>query len=195
MTDWGAHMVDVAMWAMNEDPIGAMAIGNNYGYPGDMIETPATQQSIVEFPTFSLIWEHMIGCGAGPWQREHGVEFHGQQGILVVDRGGWEVYSETDADPGPRKFRMQAIPRQEGSSDFHFEHVKNFVECVKSRRKPVADIELNHKSVNACHLANIAARVRTQIRWDAKSERLTGPQEAQELVGREYRSPWRLPSL
>lgn len=41
-------------------------------------------------------WEHMIGCGVGPWQREHGVEFHGENGILVVDRSGWEVYSETE---------------------------------------------------------------------------------------------------
>lgn len=193
MTDWGAHMVDVAMWAMNEDPIGAMAIGGNYGYPGDMMETPDTQQSIVEFPSFSLIWEHMIGCGVGPWQREHGVEFHGQEGVLVVDRGGWEVHSETDADGKPRGFRMQGVPRRGGSGDYHFEHVRNFVDCVQSRKRPLADVEVHHKSVNACHLANIAARVRTQIGWDAKNEKLTGPEEARKLVGREYRSPWKLP--
>ncbi len=54
------------------------------------------QQAVVEFPSFSMEWEHMIGCGVGPWQREHGVEFHGENGILVVDRSGWEVYSETE---------------------------------------------------------------------------------------------------
>jgi len=193
MTDWGAHMVDVAMWAMNEDPVGAMAIGGKYGYPDDIMETPDTQQSIVEFPSFSMTWEHMLGCGVGPWQREHGVEFHGQNGILVVDRGGWEVYSETDSEGKPRQSRMRAIPRQRGSSDYHFTHVQNFIECMKSRQKPVADVGLHHKSVNACHLANIAARVRTQIRWDAKTEKLTGPKEAQQLVGRKYRAPWKLP--
>ena len=193
MTDWGAHMVDVAMWAMNEDPIGAMAIGGNYGYPDDMIETPDTQQSIVQFPSFSLIWEHMIGCGVGPWQREHGVEFHGQNGILVVDRGGWEVHSETDSEGQPRRFRMQAVPRQGGSSDFHFAHVRDFVECVKSRQKPRADVEVGHKSVNACHLANIAARIGTQVQWDPKTEKLTGPEAAQKLVSRKYRKPWKLP--
>ena len=193
MTDWGAHMVDVAMWAMQEDPVGAMAIGGKYGYPDDIMETPDTQQSIVEFPSFSLTWEHMLGCGVGPWQREHGVEFHGQNGILVVDRGGWEVHSETDSEGKPRESRMLAVPRQGGSSDYHFAHVKNFIDCIKSRQKPVADVGLHHKSVNACHLANIAARVRTQIRWDAKTETLSGPKEAQSLVGREYRSPWKLP--
>lgn len=193
MTDWGAHMVDVVMWAMNEDPSGSMAIGGKYGYPDDIMETPDTQQSIVEFPSFSMTWEHMIGCGVGPWQREHGVAFHGQNGILVVDRGGWEVHSETDSEGKPRAFRMTPVPRQGGSSDYHFTHVSDFVDCVKTRNKPVADVEIGHKSVIACHLGNIAARLRTQVQWDPKSETITGHPKARDLVGREYRAPWKLP--
>lgn len=195
MTDWGAHMVDVAMWAMNEDPVGAMAIGGKYGYPDDIMETPDTQQSIVEFPSFSMTWEHMIGCGVGPWQREHGVEFHGQNGILVVDRGGWEVHSETDSEGKPREYRMRPLPRQGGSRDYHFAHVKNFVDCMRSRKKPVADIGIHHKSVNACHLANIAVRLRSQILWDAKTEQASGHPKAQSLVSRAYRAPWKLPQI
>ncbi|MGH9340106.1 MAG: Gfo/Idh/MocA family protein [Acidobacteriota bacterium] len=194
MTDWGAHMVDVAMWAMKEEPVGAMATGGNYAYPGDAIETPDTQQSIVEFPSFSMVWEHMIGCGQGPWQREHGVEFHGQNGILVVDRGGWEVHSETDRIDRPaRIYRMTPVPRQGGSQDFHFTHVENFIDCVKSRQNPVADMEIGHKSVIACHLGNIAARLRRYVKWDAENEKIPGDAEAQSLVGREYRKPWVLP--
>ncbi|MFQ5929722.1 MAG: Gfo/Idh/MocA family protein, partial [Acidobacteriota bacterium] len=161
MTDWGAHMVDVVMWAMKEDPVGAMAVGGKYGYPDDIMETPDTQQSIVEFPSFSMIWEHMIGCGVGPWQREHGVEFHGQNGILVVDRDGWELHSETDKiDRRDRIYRMKPLPRQRGSRDFHLRHVQNFIQSVKSRKKPAAEVEIGHKSVIACHLGNIAARLR-----------------------------------
>lgn len=193
MTDWGAHMVDVAMWAMKEDPVGAMAMGGKYAYPNDMMETPDTQQSIIEFPTFSLTWEHMLGAGVGPWQREHGVEFHGQNGVLVVDRGGWEVYSETDSDGHPRQKRMEPLPRRGGNDDYHLEHVKNFVECVKSRQKPTADVEIGHKSVIACHLGNIAARLRTQVQWDPKTETITGHPEAAGMLGREYREPWKLP--
>jgi len=195
MTDWGAHMVDVVMWAMKEEPLGAMAMGGKYAYPEDIMETPDTQQSIVEFPSFSMTWEHMIGCGVGPWQREHGVAFHGQNGILVVDRGGWEVHSETDSEGQPRVFRMTPVPRQGGSSDYHFTHVSNFVECVKTRNKPIADVEIGHKSVIACHLGNIAARLRTQVQWNAESETISGHPEAQKLVGREYRAPWKLPKL
>lgn len=193
MTDWGAHMVDVGMWAMGEDPIGASAAAGKYGYPDDIMETPDTQTSIVQFPSFSLVWEHMLGCGVGPWQREHGVEFHGQNGTLVIDRQGWEVYSETDSIDQPRSYRMKGQPRRSSSGDYHFAHVKNFLECVKSREKPEADIEIGHKSVIACHLANIAARLQRYVVWDAGSERIRGDSEAQALVGRKYRSPWRLP--
>ncbi|RKY88670.1 gfo/Idh/MocA family oxidoreductase [candidate division KSB1 bacterium] len=196
MTDWGAHMVDVVMWAMSEDPIGAMAIGGKYGFPDDIMETPDTQQSIVEFPGFSLLWEHMIGCGVGPWQREHGVEFHGSNGILVVDRKGWEVHSETDKLGRPdRIYRMKAVPRQEGSWDYHFYHVKNFIECMKTREKPVSEISFGHKAATVCHLANIAVRLRRYISWDPEKEKVVGDTEAQKLVGRKYRSPWVLPEI
>ncbi|MEJ2145491.1 MAG: Gfo/Idh/MocA family oxidoreductase [Acidobacteriota bacterium] len=195
MTDWGAHMIDVAMWAMGEDPIGAMAIGGKYGYPDDIMETPDTQQSIVEFPSFSMTWQHMIGCGQGPWQREHGAAFHGENGILVVDRGGWEVHSETDSEDHPEEYRMIGVPRQGASRDYHFAHVKNFVECMKTREKPIADVEIGHKSVIACHLGNIAARLRTQVQWDPAQEKISGDSRAEKLVGREYRAPWKLPQV
>jgi predicted dehydrogenase len=193
-TDWGAHMIDVVMWVMGEEPVGAMAIGGKYGFPDDIRETPDTQQSVIEFPTFSLVWEHMIGCGVGPWQREHGCEFHGENGILVVDRGGWEVYSETDQFKQPERVsRMTPTPRQPGSGDFHFEHVKNFVACVKSREMPTADVEIGHKSVTACHLGNIAVRLKRYVQWDGRNEKIAGDAEAQALVGRPYRRPWELP--
>jgi predicted dehydrogenase len=196
MTDWGAHMVDVAMWAMKEEPLGAMAIGGKYGFPDDIRETPDTQQSVIEFPSFSLVWEHMIGCGVGPWQREHGVEFHGENGILVVDRGGWEVYSETDKLKQPeRVFRMMPSPRQPNLADFHFDHIRNFIECVKSRQTPQADVEVGHKSIIPCHLGNIGARLRRYVRWDAAKEEIPGDPEAQALVSRDYRKPWVFPEL
>ncbi len=195
MTDWGAHMVDIGMWAMGEDPIGAMAAAGKYGYPDDIMETPDTQTSIVQFPSYSLVWEHMLGAGQGPWQREHGVEFHGQNGILVIDREGWEIHPETDSDGHPRQYRMNGLPRQGGSRDYHFTHVKNFLDCVKSREKPNAEIGIHHQSVIACHLANIAARLQRYVSWDSANERIVGDAQAQKLVGREYRAPWKLPEV
>ena len=194
-TDWGAHMVDVVMWAMGEDPRGAMAIGGKFGFPTDLSETPDTQQSLIEFPSFSLVWEHMIGCGIGPWEREHGCEFHGENGILVVDRGGWEVHPETDRlKQSERIARMTPTPRQPSAGDFHLEHVRNFVECLRTRKTPTADGEVGHRSITTPHLANIAVRLRRSVRWDPAAEKIVGDPEGQALVGREYRKPWALPT-
>lgn len=194
--DWGAHMIDVVVWGLGESPVGASAVGGKFGYPDDIRETPDTQKSLIEFKTYSILWEHMIGCGVGPWQREHGVEFHGQNGILVVDRGGWEVYSETDAmGPNGRVFRMTAKPRQTSSQDFHFAHVRNFVDCLKTRAKPAGDVEQGHLSIIPSHLANIAFRLGRRVRWDPEKEEILGDAEGQRLVGRAYRSPWALPAV
>lgn len=194
--DWGAHMIDVVIWALGESPLGASAVGGKLGYPDDIRETPDTQKSLIEFKTYNLLWEHMIGCGVGPWQREHGVEFHGQNGVLVVDRGGWEVYSETDAlGPNGRVYRMTAKPRQTSSQDFHFAHVRNFVDCLKTRATPAAEVETGHLSIIPSHLANIAFRLGRRVRWDAEKEEILGDPEAQRFVGRAYRSPWTLPAV
>ena len=194
--DWGAHMIDVVIWALGESPLGASAVGGKLGYPDDIRETPDTQKSLIEFKTYNLLWEHMIGCGVGPWQREHGVEFHGQNGVLVVDRGGWEVYSETDAlGPNGRVYRMTAKPRQSSSQDFHFAHVRNFVDCLKTRATPAAEVETGHLSIIPSHLANIAFRLGRRVRWDAEKEEILGDPEAQRFVGRAYRSPWTLPAV
>ena len=195
-SDLGAHMIDVVLWALGENPAGASAAGGKFGYPDDIRETPDSQKSLIEFKGFHLLWEHMIGCGVGPWQREHGAEFHGQNGILVVDRNGWEVISETDMVGQPNRiYRMMPRPHQPASPNFHFAHIRNFVACLKSRQTPAADVEVGHKSIIPCHLANISFRIGRQVRWDAKNESIVGDPEAQSLVGRVYRKPWALPEL
>ncbi len=196
MTDWGAHMIDIANWAMGiKAPSSAMSAGGKFGYPNDAMETPDTQQVIWEFPQFSMIWEHALGVGRGPEAREHGVVFHGNNGVLVVDRGGWEVYPETDRIDKPvREYKMTGLPRQGGSGeDYHLKHVQNFVDCMRSRQRPRSDVEIGHNSMIACHLGNIALRLQRQVRWDVENERMVDDPEAQKYVTREYRAPWKLP--
>ena len=194
--DWGAHMIDVVLWALGGTPVGASSSGGKLGYPDDLRETPDTQLSTIEFKTHTVLWEHMLGCGLGPWQREHGVEFHGENGILVVDRGGYEVVSETDSFSQPgRVYRMKGKPRRGSGEDFHFAHVRDFVRSVKTREKPAADVEIGHLSIIPSHLANIAFRLGRSVRWDAEKEEIPGDAEAQRMVGRTYRSPWALPQV
>ncbi len=194
MTDWGAHMIDIANWGMDiKAPTSAMSVGGKYGYPDDAEETPDTQQVLWSFPNFSMIWEHATAIGRGPEARDHGVAFHGNDGVLVVDRGGWEVYPETERKDRKRAYKTTGVPRQgAGNQDYHFQHVKNFIDCVQSRKRPNSDVEIGHNSMIACHLGNIAFRLGRQVKWDVEKERVIGDTEAQQYVMREYRSPWKL---
>lgn len=196
MTDWGAHMIDIANMAMDViSPKSAMSVGGKNGYPDDAMETPDTQQAILEYDGFTMIWEHALGVGRGPWDREHGVAFHGNNGILVVDRNGWEVFAETNAVNKARECMMKPVPHRHASEDYHLDHVKNFLECVKTREKPCSDVEIGHNSMIACHLANIAVRLGRKINWDCEKEEIVGDPEAQKLVMRPYREPWKLPEV
>jgi predicted dehydrogenase len=197
MTDWGAHMIDIANWAMGiKAPSSAVSFGGKYGYPNDAMETPDTQQVVWAYPTFSMIWEHAIGIGRGPEGREHGVAFVGEYGTLVVDRGGWEVYAETDRiDKRIREYKKAGLPRQgSGNEDYHLKHVRNFLDCMRSRERPRADVEIGHDSMIACHLGNMAQRLGRMVRWDPDKEAVVGDAEAQKMVSRPYRTPWTLPA-
>jgi predicted dehydrogenase len=194
MTDWGAHMIDIANWGMNvKTPRAAMSIGGKFGFPDDAEETPDTQQALWEFDGFSMIWEHATAVGQGPYMRDHGVAFHGNNGVLVVDRGGWEVYPETETSQGQKKYRYAGEPRRgTGGVDYHQAHVRNFLECMDTRMPPRSDVEKGHNSMIACHLGNIAFRAKRRIQWDVDRERVVGDAEAQAMVDKPYRAPWKL---
>jgi predicted dehydrogenase len=194
MTDWGAHMIDIANWGMDvKAPTAAMSVGGKFGFPDDAEETPDTQQVLWECDGFSMIWEHATAVGQGPYMRDHGVAFHGNNGVLVVDRGGWEVFAETETKAGKKAYRASGVPRRgTGNVDSHLAHVKNFLDCMDSRERPRSDVEIGHDSMIACHLGNIAFRVRRRVQWDVAREQIVGDAEAQALVTKPYRSPWSL---
>jgi predicted dehydrogenase len=196
MTDWGAHMIDIANWGMGvKAPRAAMSVGGKFGFPEDAEETPDTQQALWEFDGYSMIWEHATAIGRGPYDRDHGVAFHGNNGVLVVDRGGWEVYPESETVKRKRSYRMAGEPRRAPSGeDSHLAHVRNFLECVESRKHPRSDVEIGHYSMMACHLANIAFRVGRRVEWDLEREQIVNDPQAQALVTKAYRAPWSLPS-
>jgi predicted dehydrogenase len=195
MTDWGAHMIDIANWGMGVTaPNAATSVGGKFGFPDDAEETPDTQQALWEYDGYSMIWEHATAIGQGPYMRDHGVAFHGNNGVLVVDRGGWEVLPETETTAGsPKRYRMAGEPRRgTGGADSHLAHVKNFLECMDSRAQPRSDVEVGHNSMIACHLGNIAYRLGRRVKWDIKAERIADDAEAQGLVMKRYRAPWSL---
>ena len=122
----------------------------------------------------------------------YGIEFHGTEGTMFLDRGGFQVYPEKRHVEKKQVERTAAMQMDE-VNDSHFDHVRNFLDCVKSRKRPISDIEIGHRSTSACLLGNVAYRSKERIVWDVANERIIqGSPEAKKLLGREYRAPWKL---
>jgi len=193
MTDWGVHLLDYALYGMNQYvPKSVMSSGGKYAFPEDARETPDTQYAIYEFDNIGLIWESTLGIGKGNYNRAHGVAFIGHNGTLVVDRGGWEVIAE--APQG--KQRMEAVPliKKGGESGLDL-HVKNFLECMKTRETPNASIEIGGHIARVAQLGNIALRTGHKIFWDGDQGKVVGDEKAAQLTRATYRAPWELPKL
>lgn len=145
LANWGVHMLDVARWGLNVDlPTRVSAVGGKYSFDDDQ-ETPDTMQVQYVFAGKSISWEHRLWSSHGMEGRSSGVSFHGDQGTLVVDRGGWKVYDHRENVTAD-------------ATDLLGTHLRNFVTCVRSRQTPVADVEVGHVSSTLCHLGNIAYR-------------------------------------
>jgi predicted dehydrogenase len=211
-TDWGVHHLDIIQWAMNvEAPRAVTAAGGKFAI-SDNRETPDTIEVLYEYPTFVASFSSRA-ANARPYNDHgYGIEFYGTDATLFVDRGGFEIIPETRPEPAPEllpphvlRMKNAAEPAQirrarrprtasltASGSEQNGPHVKNFLECVKSRKRPISDVEIGHRSTTTAHLGNVALRSGRRIEWDAAAERVTNVAEANELLTRTYRAPWKL---
>ena len=193
MTDWGVHLLDYALYGMNQaTPKSVMAMGGKLGYPDDACETPDTLHTLYEFDDFTILWEHGIGISDGGYGREHGVAFIGQNGIMIVDRSGWEVIPETRNSKTPaEKFLYKVKEDEPDGLDLH---TINHLDCIKRRdRNTKASIEIGSHICKFSALGNIAFRTGKKLFWDGS--RFTNDEASNALLTKQYRSPWVLPDV
>ena len=175
----GIHGLDVARWGLGVDaPLTVSSGGGRFVF--DDREVPDTQVVTYEFPKACLVWEHRLYDKHPLEGLGFGIAFYGDEGVLTVDEKGWKV--QDGAEAGGKA--------TEGLSA----HLTNFVDCVKSRNNPNADIEIGHLSTRLCHLGNIAHRVGRKLTFDAATESFPGDKEANALLSREYSSRFEMPS-
>lgn len=214
ITDFGCHRLDSVHQVMHDDtPLSAHGVGGLY-VPVGKGDTPDVLQVTYEYKNWVLSYEGIqlnnFGTGprlpggrvpynaAGPFARPHGEAFYGTKATIFSDRVGYELFPPGGGGRGrgaggSGEGSGEAAPKSVQGRDCTDLHAANFIECVRSRQKPLADIEIGHTSSIVCHLGNISYRVGgRKIRWDAAKEEIVGDREASKLLWREPRKQWNL---
>ena len=182
----GAHQIDQARWALGVDyPLEVAGMARKLYFQDDQ-QTPDTMAITFTYPGNKMVmFEMRIWTPYGIDTVQNGVEIYGTEGKLVIgewDRQwGFKVFD--------KNHKLVTYDNQGGAEA----HQDNFVECVRSRKPPAAEIEIGHVSALHCHLGNIVARTGRNLKFDAKTETVTSDTEANTLVKRQYRQHWATP--
>jgi predicted dehydrogenase len=210
MTNLGAHHLDIVDWVLGLDTLKSVtSVGGRFALT-DNGETPDTQDALFAFDRWTAAFA-MRECSAGP-KPAFGLEFFGTKGVLGISRAGFAVTPDPDLPPAsqipgakdghpvggpkaapaePRPARTAAIVDRSGdSTEQYLEHARNFLDCVRTRKSPVSDVESGHRVATACHLANLSLRLGRSLGWDWKRETIPGNVEAAQHLVRPYRAPW-----
>jgi predicted dehydrogenase len=210
-TNLASHALDIVDWTLGLDSLRAVSSSGGRFALTDNGETPDTQDAIFEFDGWTAGWT-LRECARGE-PGGYPLEFHGTRGTLGITRTGFTLTADPDIPPeasipmftgphpvgGPKATRPPASPplRTEpiedrtGSSNEQFvEHARNFLDCVRTRKQPVSDLESAHRTAAACHLANLSLRLGRKLRWDAARETIPDDREAAAMLVRGYRPPW-----
>ena len=178
ITNFGAHHLDIAQWALGMDDSGPVAVDGTATF---------NQPNISEVTeTCRITYTYADGTPVILGQLEKdipgGITFIGEKATLSVNRGKLSCTVEEILNQDPSTLPIQLYRSKN--------HHQNFLDCIKSRELPVADVEIGHRSATACHLGNIVARLGRGVKWDPKAERFVGDEQAQSMTDRPYRAPW-----
>lgn len=185
MGNWGVHWLDIALWCLDlKWPNAVQSSGGMYIFDDDK-ETPDTQITLYEYPDVLVVWELRMWSPYPFDNRTTGTAFFGEEQTLIVNRGGWVVTS---------KDGKETIASGKPSDDMSLQHAHDFLDCVKSRNKPIAEIENGHISAAVAIMGNVAFLANEKIRYNPETDSLRNSAN-NHLLTRTYREPWQLPHV
>lgn len=170
LSDWGAHMFDIAQWALGMDNSGPV----KFIPPED----PASKRGL------KMIYANGVEMVHEDFGREWAVRFIGSEGTLDVSR------DFLDSKPGNiAKMEIKSTDKKLYFSDNHYQ---DWIDAIRKRSRPVADVEIGHRSASVCNLANIAYQLNRELEWDPTNEKFIGNKKANKLRTKKYRKPYTL---
>lgn len=212
VTNFGVHYMDVIHWALGHDaPLAVTAMGGKVVID-DNREVPDTLEVLWTYPGGTLVTFSQYNATAAPAARDRRVEveFRGTKGTLYLYGDGYEVVpDEITQNEFPartpldrqyeRGYRTGATPliepaRVTGGRADTADHVRDFLDCVRSRGTCACDIETGHRSTSATLIANVALETRSYLEWDRSAERFTNSEQANAFLSYRYRAPYELPA-
>ena len=194
--DWAVHHYDIVHWCMGvELPTSATASGGFMCFEETNTEWPDTFSGVCRYgpgpvAEKGFVLQYTFRGGCRKEQRSHGKCFYGTEGSMILDRSGYTITpdigqkgeEETVSNVFTENVHVQSLKA----------HAEVFLDCIRTRKKSPADIETGHHSTNPGHLMNIAWKTGREITWDAENERVIDDEEANALVTKQYRAPWKL---
>jgi predicted dehydrogenase len=179
MTDWGAHHLDIAQWGLGKDGSGPIQVESVGDLPAmwNGYNTAIDFQVAYTYPNdITLVCTH---------EGENGVQFEGENGWIFVSRGRIGASDE--------QLLKDPLPSDAARLYVSNDHHANFIECVRSRKPTICPAEVGHRSVSLCHMGNISLRLGgRKLAWDPTAERFTGDEDANRMLDRPKRAPWKL---
>jgi predicted dehydrogenase len=195
MTDWGAHHNDIAQWGLGMDgsgPVGVEAMG----YPSEKRPLCYNHPRNFEVTYTYADGAKLICMGRG----ENGILFVGEPDKEMADSKGrrqrgkdrWIFVARGQIRASDDKLLKEPLPPSATRLEVSNDHMGNWLDCLRSRKRPICDVEVGHRSVTVCHLGNIALKLGRKLQWAPSKEVFVGDAEANGMLRREMRGPWKL---
>ncbi len=180
-TNWGAHYLDIAQWALGMDESGPVEVDGHGVYPSSGLFTSPTRVD-VRYTYANGVTMRMRTRTDGIC--DGNIIFYGDKGYLNVSRSKLRsnpesILKETIVDGENRLYKSR-------------NHFENWIACVKSRKNPVSDLAIGHKTTNLCNIGNIVMQLQRKLKWDPMNERFENDDMANRMLTRSMRGPWSL---
>ena len=197
--DMCIHMLDMVRWMMGLGmPRRISSTGGRYRWPGTKVNISDTQTATFDYGELQVVWTHRHWGSAPDPRYPWAATLYGDEGTLKASVMGYDFVPQK-GEPIRRDvtYELDEFPedRTEDGLERHVApairaHMKNLLECMRTRERPVADIEEGYRSSAACILANLSMKLGRSLEWDEANARVAGDEEANRLLRRTYRAPW-----